>query len=422
MTAERRSFLKTIGFALGALAVSGAAGWAAVALWPGLAGILAASVAAAIATAALVVAAGGAIVLWRDAGQSQGRGDLFVRANRARSEASLERRRMAPGAFLKFWRAMGATGALVVGDVVEVRSLAEIRATLDAGGALDGLPFMAEMERFAGKKAVVFRSVDKIYDYGRSRRLRRLDDAVLLTGFRCDGAAHGRCEAACYLLWKGQWLKRSNEAPDTRPSARKAESAGISPVPADAARRYECQYTQLTAASGELADWDVRQDLRPLLAGNLTLAAWAIALLTRTFNWAQVSRGGAAFPVLAKGDSRGPPGGPLGLAASEAVRVRTTAEIARTLDASNRNRGLWFDREMTKRAGQPHTVLGRVERLIDINTGQIVAMRTPCIVLEECDGSGELLRFCAQHEYMYWREAWLQREPSAAGEAPARSG
>jgi hypothetical protein len=34
---------------------------------------------------------------------------------------------------------------LKVGDVVEVRSAAEILATLDENGALDSMPFMPEM-------------------------------------------------------------------------------------------------------------------------------------------------------------------------------------------------------------------------------------------------------------------------------------
>jgi len=44
---------------------------------------------------------------------------------------------------------------LKVGDIVEVRSEAEILATLDADGALDALPFMPEMLQYAGKRLAV---------------------------------------------------------------------------------------------------------------------------------------------------------------------------------------------------------------------------------------------------------------------------
>jgi hypothetical protein len=39
------------------------------------------------------------------------------------------------------------------GQLVEVRSSAEIAATLDANGKLDGVPFMPEMARYCGNHA-----------------------------------------------------------------------------------------------------------------------------------------------------------------------------------------------------------------------------------------------------------------------------
>src|SRR5262249_52883433 len=97
---------------------------------------------------------------------------------------------------------------LLVGDEVEVRSLEEIRATLDPGGELDALPFMPEMAKFCGTRARVFRCADKIYDYGRTKKMRRLERTVLLTDLRCDGAAHGGCQASCLVIWKTKWLRR----------------------------------------------------------------------------------------------------------------------------------------------------------------------------------------------------------------------
>ena len=50
------------------------------------------------------------------------------------------------------------------GDVVEVRSPAEILATLDDDATLDAMPFMPEMLRHAGKRFTVSRRVEKICD------------------------------------------------------------------------------------------------------------------------------------------------------------------------------------------------------------------------------------------------------------------
>ena len=86
--------------------------------------------------------------------------------------------------------------------------------------------------------------------------------------------------------------------------------------------------------------------------------------------------------------------------------------IATTLDQASRNRGLWFDLEMLKHCGQLCRVSRRVDRIIDIATGQILAMKTPCLVLQGVDSSGEFLRFWAQHEPLYWREVWLEPDAS----------
>ena len=44
-----------------------------------------------------------------------------------------------------------AAGGYRSGQLVEVRSLSEILATLDAAGTLDGMPFMPEMVRYCGQ-------------------------------------------------------------------------------------------------------------------------------------------------------------------------------------------------------------------------------------------------------------------------------
>jgi hypothetical protein len=296
----------------------------------------------------------------------------------------------------------------LVGDVVQIRTLEEIQSTLDESGCLDGLPFMEEMRAFCGQRALVYRCVDKIYDYGKSRKLRRLQDTVLLVGLRCDGGAHGGCQASCYLLWKKAWLNPAT----TGRKMRGLERASTSAVSRDGTRtgRYICQYTQLEAASAPMKHWDVRQDLRPLLAGNLTFSAFCVAMLTRLFNAAQAARGGAGYPCAEGGSTRNLGTAAHGIAPGETVRVLGPGDIAASLDHQGRHRGLWFDRDMVRYCGQRYTVLKRVERLIDVTTGQMLEMKTPCLILDGVETSGEFQRFCSQHEYPFWREAWLLRE------------
>jgi len=168
------------------------------------------------------VVIGAVTVLYRDHLCAKGRVDLFDAANDHRSERTLAAGNPDFGIlFRRMCRRILRGRWLLVGDIVKIRSLEEIQTTLDGSGCLDGLPFMAEMARFCGQDALVFRCVDKIYDYGRTKRLRRLKRAVLLTGLRCNGSAHGGCHASCYLLWKEVWLRpadKDRSAPERRSS------------------------------------------------------------------------------------------------------------------------------------------------------------------------------------------------------------
>jgi len=142
---------------------------------------------AAVAVGAALVATGGMVACRRDRLEALG---LPYAPRRARE--------WWPRGLLRvLWPGRG----LRPGDHVEVRSLPEILATLDEAGTLDALPFMPEMTAHCGRQFRVRRRADKIYDWIQHTGLRRLRDTVLLEGLRCDGSAHGGCQAGCALLW-----------------------------------------------------------------------------------------------------------------------------------------------------------------------------------------------------------------------------
>lgn len=360
--------------------------------------------------ALLLVAAGGVLATFRHSARERGERDLFIALNSARSEAALlgAARESAAATFSRIRRWLRAP-APRVGELVRIRSLEEISATLDANGCLDGLPFMPEMANYCGRTGTVFRYVDKVYDYGGRKDLRRMKDAVLIAGLRCDGSAHDGCQARCYLLWKTAWISRA-DAPATV-SAHKPVALGPTFVKQGdrGEKRYICQYTELARASSRMSPWDPRQALRPLIAGNVTLAAFCVAMLTRLFNLAQGLRGGIAFPPCEPISSAPSMRIDLNLQPGERVRVRDPERIFETLDRIGKNRGLWFDRDMLKHTKQQRRVLARIERIIDDASGQMRQMKTPCVILDGVDASGELLGFCPQHDFTFWREAWLER-------------
>jgi len=353
--------------------------------------------AAGVIIVSLLVASGGFVCLMRDSRETSGKQDLVVSsANRVPGTGS--------GRNLRFL--LGRT--LRPGDIVQVKTKGEIAATLDASGELERLPFMAEMEAYCGKVFRVHRRVDKINDMRNKTGLRRMHNAVTLTEVRCSGSRHDGCDAECQIIWKDAWLKRMPAGhaivPDQGPVDPPHERAGSQP-----GKIHVCQMTQLWEASQPMSRFDFRQDLRPLLSGNIGIRGWLIAGLTRIFNRVQRLRGGIPYPFIPESRVTGrTPTASLDLLAREVVVVRSKEEIAQTLLAG-KNRGLWFDREMVRYCGQPAVVRKRVNRVIHEASKKMVEMKTPCVMLENVIATGEHLRLCPQHDYIFWREIWLKR-------------
>src|SRR5712672_1227802 len=101
---------------------------------------------------------------------------------------------------------------LLAGELVEVRSVDEILATLDERARLNAMPFMPEMLQYCGKQFRVYRVAHKTCDNIQPWNMRTVKGAVHLTGVRCDGQAHGLCDAGCLIFWNEAWLKRADTA------------------------------------------------------------------------------------------------------------------------------------------------------------------------------------------------------------------
>ena len=96
---------------------------------------------------------------------------------------------------------------LQAGEWVEVRSLAEIKQTLDSSGKNRGLELSAEMIPFCGKKMRVMRRVDRII-LEMSGQMQSINDSVILEGSSCDGSFHRGCPRNNLFLWREIWLRR----------------------------------------------------------------------------------------------------------------------------------------------------------------------------------------------------------------------
>lgn len=409
------SFLKTIALLCVALLAAIAVTLVGFVAIRGITGSLIAVAGTAVSLGLCVAIAGGCVVLWREARRLRGGSDPFLELTGQRREPELELPSGFRAGAIRRWLARRIMGHdLLPGDAVRIRPLPEILATLDAHASLDGMPFQPEMMRFCGGEARVFRCLDKIYDYGRTKHMRRLEGCVLLSNLRCDGSAHDGCEATCYLIWKTEWLQHSEASraavalPATVDVARVSNTVAASTRHGQALR---CQFTELHGCTTEYGRLSLSRDLIPWMCGNYSAKSWLLAMLTRTFNRVQSSRGGIGFPTL-------PPMGehltkdPTALTVGERVAVLPLEQIARTLNSQGKNKGLWFDVEMVKHCGREYRVNARVQKIIDDATGQMRLMKTPCIMLDTVDSTGEGLHFNAQHDPIFWRESWLRRTES----------
>jgi hypothetical protein len=339
---------------------------------------------------------------------------------------------------------------LACGDRVRVRSKEQILATLDADGAVDGMPFMPEMFQFCGRELTVAAVAHKTCDTANRTGGRKLDRTVHLAESRCDGRAHGGCDADCNLFWKEVWLERIDGAGRITPSrphpsgpgsGRCTETRVMQCARADGSEeggvRYRCQATQLFAASRPLAWWNIRQYVLDVRTGNarapevlrvlwlafvyhLRALPLGYRLWCAFYEWMHHKLTGRAGPFFAGTIKTGEPtpADALDLVPGEEVCVKSAAEIAATLNTNNKNRGIWFGPEQVPYCGGTFKVRRRVAQIIDERTGEMIPMKTPCITLENalCRGHYSTGRmFCPRLITPYWRELWLERVKSSDG-------
>ena len=349
---------------------------------------------------------------------------------------------------------------LRAGEWVEVRSKEEILSTLDEKGRLEALPFMPEMFAFCGRRFRVNKRAHKTCDPVNGLEIRGMTRTVHLQGLRCDGSAHGGCQAGCLIYWKDAWLKRANEedqraaATISQPPPSPYAGGGCtdddvlaatreSPLPAGTADpTYVCQATRVKDATYPLRWWNPRHYLEDLTSGNVhpsrMISTFCFSIyrsvteaglgfgsaLRWIYDRFQALRGGVPYPsrrgkVLS---GQRTPTATLDLQPGELVRVKSYSEILHTLDQEWKNRGLYFDAEMVPFCGGTFRVLRRVHRIINEKTGKMLAFKSDAVILEgvECQALyAQHRKFCPRAYYSYCREIWLERVVPSAPVRPS---
>jgi hypothetical protein len=350
-------------------------------------------------------------------------------------------------------------GAMLrAGDWVEVRTKTEILETLDAQGRHQGLPFMPEMFQYCGRRFQIYKTACKSCDTVSGKYIGLSVKHGVHLEHRCDGNAHGGCQAGCLIFWKEAWLRPADGNAESLASPVKREAAEATGArctedTVEAAAKathngetvYSCQATALLNYARPVKWWDARQYAEAYRSGNksaidvlrgLTYLAFCYGTRAHSQRFGALPRwlydrarplwGGVPFPR--KGGEipagQATPRSDLDLKPGDLVQVKSYDEIRATLYPNGSNRGLFFDAESVPYCGNVYRVKTRIQRFIDERTGKMKTLKTPAVILEGvvCKSrfSGQRI-FCSREIHLWWREIWLKRAETPAPAIPKRS-
>lgn len=292
------------------------------------------------------------------------------------------------------------------GDLVTVRPLDEILATLDDQGALDRLPFMPEMRAFCGGQFRVSRRAFKtcVDD----REMRQLSGTVFLEGTRCDGQAHGGCDKACLIFWKEAWLQPAALATDHPTPAKSVITEAKLLELATSNGRFFCQATEIVHASTALPWWQPRQYLLDLVYNRISLGRWLKSLAIAFYNKFAGLAGRHSWRFVAGPGTFNGTRSELNLQPGDLVRVKSLDDIRQTLDAEGKHQHLLFAPSMADFCGREMRVQKRVERIIIEGTPRQRRIKDT-VLLEGATCDGLCHRMCPRQSLLFWRECWLEK-------------
>jgi hypothetical protein len=297
---------------------------------------------------------------------------------------------------------------LIPGDVVRVRPWPEIVSTLDTDGKLDGLPFMPEMLAYCGHCFTVTKRLERTCEEN-AGGMRRIRNAVFLGSMRCSGSAHDECQKACRIFWKEEWLQKIDSSYKTLDGVDVSVEKHYPYVFRLENGQYICQSTELIGATSRLPIYDLGVFLRDIRARTYTPSRLARILIYAVYLRFRRLVTGRSYQVL-EGQRSKTPSESLNLHPGEIVRVKSSKEIASTLDSHGKNRGLAFSVEMLPFCNRTFRVLKRLERTIHEPTRKLIHLDNT-VILEDviCDGCHILRGGCPRETYHFWREIWLER-------------
>ncbi len=296
------------------------------------------------------------------------------------------------------------------GEVVVVRSAAEILATLDDQGTKAGLPFMPEMMEHIGKRFVVSRKVEKTCVDASPYGMKEFNDndVVFLEQLRCDGASHGGCGRACMLFWKTAWLAAAGTESSVAQDDGALETLRKRLITKRQDGRYMCQSSDLEEATHKLSRFGrLWKCVRNVTQGNNSVLEMGRMIVKPA--WARLWL--RFFPRWPSGTNAKCPAESLSLQPGDWVEVKSVEEIKATLDATGKNRGLQFAYDLAWCCGKKFKIRSRLEHLIVERTGKALDVRNTVLLEGITCPCRCVIGGCGRADYIYWREIWLRKIP-----------
>jgi len=310
------------------------------------------------------------------------------------------------------------------GDLVQIRSHAEILATLDADGTLDGVVFMAEMLPYIGRQLPVFRRLEKTCVEGSSFGIGEFhhNDVVFLQGVRCTGASHDNCARSCMIFWKEAWLTKveGSNAQGTQasdPAAAAALTARLHAPVTDG--KYFCQSTNLVNATRPLSGAErLLKVIADIRVGTYTIPH-AIKLVVKPTLAKIAKLFTSRVPIT---DRTKTPKQSVGLQPGDWVEVKSIPEIAATLDANGQNRGLQWSFDLARYSNRRFRVARRLEHIIVEYNGKMMNVSDTVLLEGAFCPCKYVVGGCPRADLIYWREIWLRKIDEPTSAKPTLSG
>jgi hypothetical protein len=292
------------------------------------------------------------------------------------------------------------------GDVVVVRPVDEILATLDEKGSLGKLPFMPEMREFCGRQFRVSRRAFKTCVDDTD--MRQIDDTVFLEDLRCGGQAHGGCDKACLIFWKEAWLRPAGDI-ERQPATRESKINEFDLFEfAQRGDQFFCQSSEIVNASQPLPWWQPRQYALDFLHNRVSIRQWLKGLFIALYNKSAHVTGRPSWRFVAGPGTYNGTRSDLNLQPGDLVRVKSLERIRETLDADGKHQHLLFAPSMTEFCGSVMRVQKRVERIVLEGSSRQRAIKNT-VLLDGATCDGVCHRLCPRQSLLFWRECWLEK-------------